>query len=353
MSRSAAWLVISLVALAAVGCSADTTRSRAAMPGGSVEVLRPDDAGPPLRGDAAVPASVTITTPRDGASFVRSSIEAGEWVAPVTFHVASAGAARVELVAAGTSMGETDATGALSYSFHADGPITVDAIGRDAAGTELARSSVTITIAPPVDTGCHAMLDALGLDWELGPATHGVADPVYVQPLIHGVTYRYETSTTAERMLMDCRLGPRLAMLSDLLATYGVVELEHIGIYNYRCIGGGNPDTDGCTPSMHAQALAIDLHAFITGDGTRYDVETDFVITRTHDSCPIASSSEADRILKEIACRLVAERIFQIVLTPNYNADHRNHFHCDLTEGSMYLGATAAGVDPVIESLGD
>ena len=81
--------------------------------------------------------------------------------------------------------------------------------------------------------------------------------------------------------------------------------------------------------------------------------ETDFVITRRADDCPMMSSSEPDRVLKEIACALWSEGIFQIVLTPNYNDAHRNHYHVDLTEGSMYLGVGVEGVDPVIDGLGD
>ncbi len=350
-----------LLALACGGCSADTSRSRAATPNGSVAVVRPgtgdelDDAGtrgdaaPPI--DAAGPPSVHIAAPTAGASFHRNTVEASEWVARVAFQVVSGGVTSVELVAAGTSLGNVDASGALAYSFHGDGTLAIDAIGRDAAGIELARDSVSITIAPPVDTGCHAILDALGLDWAVAPATRGIADPVHVQPLIGGVSYRYETSATATTLLMDCELAPRLAQLSALVSSYGVVEIEHIGIYNYRCIGGGNPDSGTCTPSQHAYARAIDLHAFHLADGSGYNVTSDFVITTRHDSCPIASSSEPDRVLKAIACSLVADRIFQIVLTPNYNSDHRDHFHCDMSAGAMYLGTGAWGVDPVIENL--
>lgn len=351
---AAGWIV--------AGCGVDTGPSRARSPGGSVDVLRPgggavDAAMPPDGGsstvDAAGPPAVHFVSPATGASFARSTVEASEWVARVDFHVASTGVARVELLAAGTSIGDADTSGALSYAFHGDGPITIDAVGRDAGGTELVRDSIQILITPPVDAGCHAMLDALGLDWTVAAPERGIADPVRVQPVIGGVTYRYETSTTPTAMLMDCALAPRLVQLSALVSEYGIVEIEHIGIYNYRCIGGGNPDTDGCTPSIHAFAQAIDLHAFHLADGTVYDVTTDFVITVRNDSCPIASSSEADRVLKAIACRLVDERIFNIVLTPNYNADHRDHFHCDLTEGAMYLGSGAWGVDPVIDGLDD
>ncbi len=354
-------LLFALVALTVgPGCSADTRASSAPRPEGTVGVLRPGGDGGLAPGDgggpdpdAAVAPRVDITAPATGSSFVRDTIDAAAWVASVDFQVAFEGVASVELASGGTSLGTVDAAGHLTYAFHADGTFDVDAIGRDAGGVERARDSISITITPPVDTGCHAMLDALGLDWQATAAQRGIADPVRVQPLIAGVTYRYQTSTTASAMIMDCALAPRLAQLSELVRQYDIVEIEHIGIYNYRCIGGGNPDTDGCTPSMHAQARAIDLHAFITRDGTRYDVTDDYVITTRHDSCPIPSSSEPDRILKEIACSMVEDRIFQIVLTPSYNADHRDHFHVDMTEGSMYLGGGAWGVDPPIEGLGE
>lgn len=203
-------------------------------------------------------------------------------------------------------------------------------------------------------TDCHGMLDALGLTWRVASAQPGIADPVIVEPLIAGVTYRYVSDTTPRALLMDCELAPRLVRLSQLVSSrYGVSEIVHIGIYNYRCIGGGNPDTDGCTPSQHAYARAIDLHAFRLPDGTEYNVTSDFVITMHGDSCPLASSNEPDRILKEIACSLWSDRIFQIVLTPNYNADHRDHFHVDMTTGSHFLGAGVEGVDPTLPGLGE
>lgn len=207
--------------------------------------------------------------------------------------------------------------------------------------------------APP--TGCHAMLDSLGLDWSVAGATRGIADPVIVQPVIEGVRFRYVSNTEPTAMLMDCELAPRLVELARLVSTYGIDEVIHIGIYNYRCIGGGDPDVDGCTPSQHAYARAIDLHAFgLAGSDVEYSTETDFEITMSGDDCPLTPyASTADQVLKELACSMWSESIFQIVLTPNYNAAHRNHFHVDLTEGSMFLGSTAAGVDPAATMLGD
>lgn len=366
-SRAPSSGAVALVSLlAAVAGCASPDLGRASEPGGRVRALRPTgapDAGPgevdggggATDAPAAMP-SVAWEAPADGASFVRSVIEGSEWVAPVTLRVRATGVDHVDFVADGTfALGTAlAAPWEVRHGFTGDGTRVLSAIGRAADGTELARDEIAITVAPPPDTGCHAMLDALGLDWAVAGATRGIADPVRVQPIIHGVAFRYVSNATPTAMLMDCELAPRLAALADLVTAYGIDEVIHIGIYNYRCIGGGDPDVDGCTPSMHAYARAIDLHAFgLAGSDVEYSTEDDFVITTRADPCPIASFSEPDRVLKAIACALWSERIFQIVLTPNYNAAHRNHYHVDLTAGSMYIGAGVEGVDPAVGGLGD
>lgn len=359
------WMAaLAFVGSVAAGCGGEVS-------GGSPDAGTPrDDAGP--GGDDSGPGgdddasagidappsgpSLEIVSPADGSTHVRDDVVGmGEWAATIEIAIEASGVASVDLLADGSfDLGTiTLPATSLSYDFMGDGMRTITAIGRDAAGAELVRDEIAITITAPADTSCHAMLDALGLDWDVAGPNRGIADPVRVQPVIHGVRYRYVSNAEPTPMLMDCGLAPRLARLSDLLVPYGIDEVIHIGIYNYRCIGGGDPDVDMCTPSQHAYARAIDLHAFgLAGSDVEYSTETDFVITTRADSCPIPSSSEPDRVLKELACTLVREGVFQIVLTPNYNAAHRNHYHVDLTEGAMYLGAGAAGVDPIVEGLG-
>jgi hypothetical protein len=324
----------------------------------------PVDAAPPSGHDGAAPppadagprASVAFESPREGEVFVRDAVVDGEWAAPVEIRVRAQGVVSVDLIAdgrweLGTARGP-DWT--VSYAFRGDGVRVLHAIGRDGSGVEVASDEVRITIEPPADPSCHAMLRALGLDWSPSEPLRGVSDPVRVQPTIRGVSFRYVSSPRPTAMVMDCELAPRLVRLAEIVRSYGIDEVIHLGIYNYRCIGGGDPDSGTCTPSMHAYARAIDLHAFgLEGSDEVYSTERDFVITRRGDPCPLMSFSEPDRILKAIACRLWEERVFQIVLTPNYNAAHRNHYHVDLTEGAMYLGVSAAGVDPLTEGLGD
>ena len=349
--RQVGWIV--LVAGAMVGCGGDhlgdrgdggeTPADAADVEGGSLDAGSLDAGG----GEPGL----AIVSPADGASFVRDDVVGtGEWAARIPIEVRAVGLASIELVADGDfALGTiTPPATTLTYDFLGDGARTITAIGRGPDGAELARDEIAITITAPADTSCHAMLDALGIDWEAVGATPGIADPVRVQPVIGGVRYRYVSNAEPTAMLMDCELAPRLARLSEVVAPYGIDEVIHIGIYNYRCIGGGDPDSGTCTPSQHAYARAIDLHAFGLADSdVEYSTETDFAITMRADACPIPSSSEADRVLKEIACELWAERVFQIILTPNYNDAHRNHYHVDLTEGSMYLGESAAGIDPI------
>ena len=80
-------------------------------------------------------------------------------------------------------------------------------------------------------------------------------------------------------------------------------------------------------------------------DGSVYDsIETDWVISGGA-TCPGAPVDDADRELHELACALHEEPVFEIVLTPNYNADHRNHFHVDMTPGSNFIGDVVSGID--------
>ncbi len=346
--------IAGVAALAALGCDGDLSTTM--LDGGAeppIDAALGDGGAPPI--DAAVGVELAFEAPAPGARFVRDRIEDGAWVARVELRVRAVGVETVELFADETfSLGTLRAPDTtLFYSFHGDGDRPLTAIGRDAAGAEIARDDLTITIEAPADESCHAMLDALGIDWAPIDSLRGVTDPVRVQPLIGGVRYRYVSHAEPQAMSMDCELAPRLARLSELVRPYGIDEVIHIGIYNYRCIGGGDPDSGTCTPSQHAYARAIDLHAFgLEGSDATYSTEDDFVITRREDTCPMMSSSDPDRALKEIACALWADGIFQIVLTPNYNDAHRNHYHVDMSAGSMYLGAGVEGVDPAIGGLG-
>jgi len=315
-------------------------------PDGTVPVVTPDGAG-------VLPmAELSIETPIDAATIPRGTIVSSAWVARVDVRVRAVGIARVRYEIAGVVVEADAAPFDAALHVATDGDHTLVATGYDGAGAMVAMDSVSVTVTPPVDTSCHARLDALGLDWEVATATRGIADPVWVEPLIAGVAYRYFESADPTRLLADCELAARLSALSELVAGSGLDEVVHMGIYNYRCIGGGDPST-GCTLSQHALARALDIHAVRErATGRYFNVEFDWVIDRSGDVCPGNAMTEADIALHEMACSMWSDRIFEIVLTPNFNDAHRNHFHVDITDGSMTIRSSVSGVDPRVPGLG-
>jgi len=91
-----------------------------------------------------------------------------------------------------------------------------------------------------------------------------------------------------------------------------VVAIEHYGSYSCRRVyGRGEGDW-----SEHATANAVDVAAFRLDDGRRITIVADW-----------ASGDPGRAFLREVrdgACRL-----FATVLSPDYNAAHRDHLHLD------------------------
>jgi hypothetical protein len=201
-----------------------------------------------------------------------------------------------------------------------------------------------VTITDPDD--CHEWLDAHGVDFSPASESPGVEDPVTVYPPIAGIDYRVSwQQERRESMFMDCELARSLVLAAEYLRDRDIVEVADMGVYNYRCIGGGNPD-DGCTPSQHAFARAIDIAGFTTADETYLSVNDDWIIDSDDiPTCEASPGGDKNRLLHELICELKADGVWNIVLTPNYNAAHRDHFHVDLSEDSDFIRARDDGVD--------
>lgn len=98
-----------------------------------------------------------------------------------------------------------------------------------------------------------------------------------------------------------------------------VVRIEHLGSYNCRRLyGRASGDW-----SEHARANAVDIAGFVLADGTRISVLRDWPDT--------GAKAAFLREVRDGACGL-----FATVLSPDYNAAHRDHFHLDqAARGSM------------------
>ncbi|WP_116809229.1 extensin family protein [Steroidobacter cummioxidans] len=128
------------------------------------------------------------------------------------------------------------------------------------------------------------------------------------------------TSRVGKPFSLSCRTAVSLALwerhVLDPAAQrhFGqkVATLEHFGSYSCRNVYGRAQ----ATRSQHANAEALDVAGFVLEDGRRIRVLKDW-----------EEDGASGAFLREI--RTGACRFFDGVLSPNYNAAHRDHFHFD------------------------
>jgi hypothetical protein len=187
---------------------------------------------------------------------------------------------------------------------------------------------------------CEAELTARKIPFQSEP-TEGVLAAVRLTGPIKGVTFRTRLSeakrATSTWEIADCRLVLALDDFADVLVAHDIVEVRHYSMH--RKVPDSWPA--GKVASQHFGALAIDAAIFITKDGEKMDVLDDFsgkigAKTCGPDAGPI-KKTEKSKALREILCETAAKRIFNVILTPNHNRPHRNHFHLDVTPGAKWF----------------
>nr|WP_051083507.1 extensin family protein [Sphingomonas sp. Mn802worker] len=164
----------------------------------------------------------------------------------------------------------------------------------------LDRSGVRYTALPPRDDGARCgYRDAVRLrsggprTIGYSPASLGVACPVAAAL----VKWEWDVvQPAAER-----HFGTHVA------------DIEHFGSYSCRRIYG----RDAGSWSEHATADAVDIAGFRLADGRRVTVVRDWFGDAAQDAAFLHD-------VRDGACRL-----FATVLSPDYNAAHRDHLHLD------------------------
>lgn len=137
-----------------------------------------------------------------------------------------------------------------------------------------------------------------------------------------GAKIAYEPSP-----LVTCTMALALARFETILQEeavkqYGkpVVRIRQLGTYACREMA----NYPGWV-SEHSYANAIDLEAFVLKDGTEVTVLKHFERT------PDPPTKKGGLMLLGAARRAYDENVFSTVLTPYFDALHRNHFHLDLS----------------------
>jgi hypothetical protein len=157
--------------------------------------------------------------------------------------------------------------------------------------------------------------------------TCSLEDPVRLHSPINGINFRYhyDDPGSFRSMLVACPLAQAIVDMTDVLHTYDVTEVLHVGTTVCRMISG----TDSI--SQHGLGLAIDLSGFFDDDAVFSGVYEHW---EDGDDSP---ESYEGSFLYDFVHDLYDLWVFNVILTPEFNAAHDNHFHVDMTEGSHYL----------------
>jgi hypothetical protein len=191
---------------------------------------------------------------------------------------------------------------------------------RSAAALGLLLATTGARAATPAD--CFEALDALHVAFEI-PAhpPAGVESPVQVAGPLGGVVYRAQGGG-GRALILDCSLVYSLAVAGRFLADAGVTTAWFGDAYHQRYVKGTT------RISKHSYGLALDVHRFTDAAGAVLSVAADYEtgLGRGRD-CLGRPSGDKGRNLRLVWCQLARSELFKLVLDPDYDEDHRDHFH--------------------------
>ena len=183
---------------------------------------------------------------------------------------------------------------------------------------------------------CLAELGKRHIPFSREEPKRGVKIPVRLSGKVGGVLYRTDYPDSERPSVpwevFDCRLVLSLDDFSVLLREHSIAEV--------RIFSAWRPPAKSWPMSewgrRHQGALAVDVRELRKDTGEVLNVLQDFHGMLGAAQCtsaapaPAPDSAEA-RELHALVCGASEAHVFNSILTPNYNPEHRNHFHLELT----------------------
>lgn len=174
---------------------------------------------------------------------------------------------------------------------------------------------------------CQAELRKRGIAVQRGTAP-GVATPVRLASPLQGVTFTAPGKRSVYGVL-DCRLALALDDFARILARHEVVRVRVDNMYRPRARLPGRKNK-----SQHAYGLAADVMSFELSDGRVLLVEQDWQGAVGTPPCGpearLQAEVETAILLRNMICEVAREGLFNHLLTPSYDAAHRDHLHLDI-----------------------
>ena len=165
---------------------------------------------------------------------------------------------------------------------------------------------------------CHKMLKDKGVVFAPVASAKGIINPVELESKINGVKLVFE-----EPLVVDCDFALALHKMTKILADLGVEKVNILSLHR--------PESPH---SFHALGLGMDMNWFKLKEmsGNLY-VKTRFEKRDKFKTCNYEPVTKKGKFLMDFACKMWEEKLFNTILTPNYNPGHDNHFHVDLRPG--------------------
>ena len=190
-----------------------------------------------------------------------------------------------------------------------------------------------IAYANPDDTltDCKAELERRGVAFK-SVKKSGITIGVEVTGPLGGVPF----TSYEQPLVIDCSLAVSLDEAGKYFREAGVEKAVFSSAYSKRNVRGTN------RPSKHSFGLAIDVSNFTVKELGQLRVALDYEQGLGDDAdCLGRPLTQGGAVLKVIQCQLVRSGLFHLVLSPDYDDAHHDHFHLEATPWTERTGLRA------------
>lgn len=173
-----------------------------------------------------------------------------------------------------------------------------------------------------MDRECLARLKAAGVPYQLYGNVAHVTTPI--KPLTNklgGVTYRRAWNNPSAPWILECKTVENLVLAGPKLQKWGIASMYWNSAWRVSYVEGKGQ------LSRHSFGEALDVTAI---DGS-------FGYATLVNHWEGSGKSPKARALHGVSAALRDSGLFTSVLTPAYNASHRDHFHIDSPSRTMKL----------------
>ncbi len=166
---------------------------------------------------------------------------------------------------------------------------------------------------------CFAELDARHVAYKHA-SRPGIGLGVELTGTVGGI----ELSSEDQPLVIDCSLAVSLVEAGAYIQALGIAKATFSSAYSRRMVRGTNH------PSKHSYGLAIDVHTFGGPELGTLRVDRDFEQGLGDDvNCIGSPLTQGGAVMKILQCQLVRSGLFYLVLSPDYDDAHHDHFHLE------------------------